>query len=239
LKRLRKNRLTEDDINILEQKSLEATTLSLDDIKNKSKIYCTNKEVNAENDHNFKKNMNPSFVFEARYAGSDSYYVNNLKKMYIDKGCDRIVIKVGLKVMLTRNLPKFNLVNGSIGIVHHFTNDNTPIVLFDKQFVKIDKVLNELAINNCTVATALQIPLILAYAFTIHKFQGLTSDSLVIDLKNAFCNHQVYVALSRVKTLDGLILFNFDKDKIITNEFAVRWYHQKNRSLRESVEDTC
>ena len=72
-----------------------------------------------------------------------------------------------------------------------------------------------------------QIPLILAWALTIHKAQGTTLELAEIDVgDNVFECGQTYVALSRVKSLDGLYLTSFNYKKILTNK-KVKAYYQK------------
>jgi len=69
--------------------------------------------------------------------------------------------------------------------------------------------------SSAAVITRRQFPLAMAFACTIHKSQGLTLNSVVISMKSRYFNAgQVYVALSRVKTLQGLHLFNFERKKI-------------------------
>ena len=63
-----------------------------------------------------------------------------------------------------------------------------------------------------------QFPLVLSWASTIHSVQGLTVDQIVIDLSRTFAPGQAYVALSRVRTLDGLQLLNFKKTAIKKNQ---------------------
>lgn len=73
-----------------------------------------------------------------------------------------------------------------------------------------------------------QHPLRLAWAVTIHKSQGLTLDKVKILMKNIFQNGQFYVALSRVKSLNGLQLFDFDINKIKTDSSVVDFYNNIN-----------
>jgi ATP-dependent DNA helicase PIF1 len=74
------------------------------------------------------------------------------------------------------------------------------------------------------LASLKQIPLIPAYGLTIHKSQGLTLDSAVVDCKNIFASGQMYVALSRVRTMAGLKIVNFDKNKLIANPEVKKYY---------------
>ena len=72
-----------------------------------------------------------------------------------------------------------------------------------------------------------QIPLILSWAITIHKAQGVTLESAIIDAgDNIFEYGQTYVALSRVKTLEGLHLHQFNPNKITTNPKVIEYYNQ-------------
>ena len=65
------------------------------------------------------------------------------------------------------------------------------------------------------MATCRQFPISLAWGCTIHKVQGQTLDSVVITMSPKFLSGQAYVALSRVKRLDGLFLLEFNKEKKI------------------------
>jgi ATP-dependent DNA helicase PIF1 len=126
--------------------------------------------------------------------------------------------------MLIKNLDVVKgLVNGSVGTIDDFTADNYPIVLFDNGHKEmIEPSIWELEMNNCRVK-ATQVPLILAYALTIHKSISLTLDHAILDLEDCFCNHLVYSALSRLRSFDGLLLKSFNPKKITVNEGIVKW----------------
>ena len=71
----------------------------------------------------------------------------------------------------------------------------------------------------------MQLPLIYSWAITIHKSQGLTLENAIIDIgSNIFADGQTYVALSRVKSLDGLYLTSFDCYKIKCNPLVKKFY---------------
>jgi ATP-dependent DNA helicase PIF1 len=128
-----------------------------------------------------------------------------------------IELAPGARVMAVRNDPGGRFVNGTLGTVTRLDADGGVFVQFDRRrdedlvgpvtWEKIRQQWNEAEsrIENEVVGTYKQIPLIHAWAVTIHKAQGLTLDDVRVDLgAGAFAPGQVYVALSRVRTLDGL-----------------------------------
>jgi ATP-dependent DNA helicase PIF1 len=74
-----------------------------------------------------------------------------------------------------------------------------------------------------------QIPLLPAYALTIHKSQGMTLDAAIIDCKNIFACGQLYVALSRVRKLENLKVLNFHKGQIIVSNEVKQFYSDLNK----------
>src|SRR5712671_257795 len=125
-------------------------------------------------------------------------------------------LAAGARVMAVRNDPQGRFVNGSLGTVTRLGPEG-PFVQFDRRqhehlvapvtWEKVRQRWNEAQqrIENEVVGTYRQIPLIHAWAVTIHKAQGLTLDDVRVDLgAGAFAPGQVYVALSRVRTLSGL-----------------------------------
>jgi ATP-dependent DNA helicase PIF1 len=81
-----------------------------------------------------------------------------------------------------------------------------------------------LNIKNRPIATFKQFPIIPAYALTIHKSQGMTLDSAIVDCKNIFATGQLYVALSRVRSMKNLKIINFKPSQIIVNEAVKKYY---------------
>ena len=130
----------------------------------------------------------------------------------------QIALKKGARVMAVKNDPLKRWVNGSLGTITELNNKDV-YVKFDGDVAsrKIEPAIwesitykwNEVEqkMEEDTTATFKQIPLILAWAVTIHKAQGLTLNDVRIDLgRGAFAPGQAYVALSRARTLDGLSL---------------------------------
>ena len=128
-----------------------------------------------------------------------------------------IELAPGARVMAVRNDPGGRFVNGTLGTVTRFDKEGGVFVQFDRRrdedlvvpvtWEKIRQQWNEAEqrIDNEVVGTYKQIPLIHAWAVTIHKAQGLTLDDVRVDLgSGAFAPGQVYVALSRVRSMAGL-----------------------------------
>ena len=137
-------------------------------------------------------------------------------------------LKVGTHVMCIANLTlcgELQIANGSQGIVVGFNENNLPNVKFNtiSNPILIDNYIWK-SEHNKRVGIS-QIPLIYSWAITIHKAQGLTLENAIIDIgTNVFADGQTYVALSRVKSLDGLYLTSFDYTKIKCNPLVKRFY---------------
>ena len=144
-----------------------------------------------------------------------------------------IELKVGTYVMCIANVAldcENPIVNGSQGIVVGF-KDGLPLVKFN--YINEPVVVNYytwISEKNKKLGIK-QIPLIYAWAITIHKSQGVTLNDAIMDIgKNIFEYGQTYVALSRVKSLDGLYLRSFDYNKIMANPKVKQFYNNiKNK----------
>lgn len=141
-----------------------------------------------------------------------------------------LTLAVGCQVMLTTNTNvEYGLINGSRGIIVNFDN-GFPIVKFINGVE--EKITRHIwTFDEDTVEISYsQIPLILGYAFTIHKSQGATIDFVETDIGDSIFEYgQAYVALSRVRTLEGLTLSGFNKKKIKTHPNVIEFYEAIDR----------
>jgi len=143
--------------------------------------------------------------------------------------CDKnIKLKVGAQVMCIINIQMPNeemICNGSQGIITKFCPaTNLPIVKYNNG---IEMVMSRhiWSSENIPGIGVSQVPLILAWALTIHKSQGATLDTAEIDVGSGiFECGQTYVALSRVKSLHGLYLTSFDAGRIKINKKVKEYY---------------
>lgn len=212
-----------------------------------SQLYPHRKSVEHINTDELAKLFSPkhSFIakdtkysFATKITGSAT-----LKEMEgIEERCPKeVTLCIGAQVMLTVNLDgSSGLVNGSRGVVMEF--DGSPRVLFDNgKQLKISAKKFETRTGSA-ILTRCQIPLVLAWATTIHKCQGSTLTSVVTDLRDAFCDSQTYVTLSRVKSLQGLWLLGLDFSRVKCNPKVIEYYSlldqgkQYPKSLPETVE---
>lgn len=164
-------------------------------------------------------------------------------KAYID-GCfprdDRptnyvLHLKVGARVMFVKNDKDEQIYNGKLGTVEKLyddsvavrTDDDHNLILverqrWDYQRYFINKKTNEMEIE--TLGSYVQLPLKLAWAITIHKSQGLTFEKVVIDAGKAFAAGQVYVALSRCRSFDKIVLLSKITKKLVMIDESVNNY---------------
>jgi ATP-dependent exoDNAse (exonuclease V) alpha subunit len=109
-------------------------------------------------------------------------------------------------------------VNGTMGKVVGFNGLNMPIILTRSGKVEAGRESWTIEVNGETKAEIIQLPLKLAWAITIHKSQGLSMDAAEIDLSSCFEPGMGYVALSRVRTLDGLKLLGINELSLRVSE---------------------
>lgn len=123
-------------------------------------------------------------------------------------------LKDGAFVMFVKNSADKKYVNGTLGTVVGFTNDDDQLPIIktrDGRKVIAEPETWELRDGEKKIASVSQIPLRLAWAITVHKSQGMTLDAAHIDLRNAFVPGMGYVALSRVKSLHTLTLAGLNR----------------------------
>jgi ATP-dependent DNA helicase PIF1 len=159
-------------------------------------------------------------------------YANRLDKTC--QGKKELELSVGAQVMLIVNMDlNAGLCNGSRGVITRFEN-NVPVVKFINGLeIPISYHSWEMKVDDDISVFRTQLPLMLAWALTIHKSQGATLDCVSVDVGSTiFEDGQAYVALSRVKSLDGLTITDLDWKKIRANCEAKSFYdkldHKKN-----------
>ncbi len=190
-----------------------------------TKLFALNANVDRYNDEEYSQLDGPEYIYNINYiAKSNGSNDKSNDKSLIDaiRLPSELKLRVGAQVMHLVN--RGSLFNGSRGVVVGFVH-GMPLVRFvsGAEYV-IQRESLEIEKKGVVVMTYSQVPLKLAYAATIHKAQGMTLDSAEIDFSNIFEAGQFYVALSRVKSLDGLYLKNPDWTLLRADPDALKFY---------------
>jgi hypothetical protein len=185
-------------------------------------LFPVNRQADSLNDLRLSQIADPAHEYHAESAGS-AQLVERLKKNMLAP--EHLVLKTGAAVMALRNDQDHQYVNGSIGKVRGFVQENKggwPIVEFENgNIVTMKPAAWEMMDGDQVLASVNQVPLRCAWAITIHKSQGMTLDRAVMDLRRTFAPGMGYVALSRVESLGGLYLRGINEHAFAVSPDAV------------------
>ena len=175
--------------------------------------------------------------FQANVTGNFSEYSYPTEK--------ELLLKVGAQVMFIKNESTGLYYNGKIGTVSKLLVDGVEVnsggEFINVTMVKWKNVRYQLdsdtqKIKEEELGTFEQIPLKLAWAVTIHKSQGLTFDFVILDLNESFAAGQMYVALSRCTSLNGIVLLSkVEKQNIITDK-KILAFQENNGQVATSID---
>lgn len=175
-----------------------------------TKLYAHNFAVDRLNDARLATLPGERHDFAMTSSGAPGI-VEGLKR-----GClspETLSLKVGAKVMFTKNSVEGKFVNGTTGEVVGFSkvNGNPQVTTLNGKTIEAELAEWSIFDGMKCLGMIKQIPLRLAWAMTIHKSQGMSLDAAIMDLTAAFEFGQGYVALSRVRTLAGLYLLGYNE----------------------------
>ncbi len=206
LSAIRSNNFSDEHLNQLQTRRIADTNLPEKAVK----LYTHNLNVDRTNDAMLETFSGRPTTFTMTTKGSPGLVAT------LQRGClspYNLVLKVGAKVMFTKNNPKEGFVNGTLGTVEGFDKFvGLPFIRTnDGRLIVADKMDWSVEENGKVRATISQLPLRLAWAITVHKSQGMSLDEAVMDLREVFEFGQGYVALSRVRRLKGLHLLGWNE----------------------------
>lgn len=185
-------------------------------------------KINYEMLHNLTNTA--EYRYKMQESGKETQ-INTLKKNCL--ALEELILKKDAQVMMLKNsLQKHGIINGSIGTIIDFSKDNLPIVKFRNGGIHTIspeewniEIFNETTREIEVIATVKQVPLILAWAITIHKSQGMSLDHVVCDLSQIFAEGQAYVALSRVRSLEGLYIKGLKTSLLKAHPKVIAFYN--------------
>uniref|UniRef100_A0A182JU50 ATP-dependent DNA helicase PIF1 n=1 Tax=Anopheles christyi TaxID=43041 RepID=A0A182JU50_9DIPT len=184
-------------------------------------------EVDAINQAKLEALRTEAKTFESK--DSDPYSVKQLDMML--QAPAKLTLKIGAQVMLLKNYNiSEGLVNGARGVVINFVQ-GLPLVKFKRRELLVRHEKWSVKMGSGMVLTRVQLPLKLAWAFSIHKSQGLTLDCVELSLSKVFEAGQAYVALSRAQSLDSIRVLDFDLRQVWANTKVLEYY----RFLRKTI----
>ena len=209
---------------------IECTKKKVSDGIKPTIIYPTKKLADQVNQFENLTLEGESNIYKSYKSNLVGHISLELDKQKQGKNIDEIItLKIGSQVMCIVNLDQdIGVVNGSQGIVIGFHNDsanieNFPIVQFKpcKMVIKPHLWKNDKYENEGIY----QVPLILSWAITIHKAQGISLDEAMINIGSSVFEYgQTYVALSRVRTQEGLYIKSLDISRIKANPKVIEFY---------------
>ncbi|MGK0256503.1 MAG: ATP-dependent DNA helicase PIF1 [Arcobacteraceae bacterium] len=195
--------------------------ITLDTAFKPTKLYTHNLDVDKINNDELNKLSSPAQSFFYTSQGAKSNIEKIFKSSLVQ---ETMILKKDAVVMFIKNNPEKGYINGTTGIVVDFSKDeNLPIVKLSNGYtVKVP--FEDWSIENdkgSITAKVSQLPLKLSWAITIHKSQGMTLDSAQIDLSKTFEVGQGYVALSRIKSIEGLQLIGFNDTALMVDSMIL------------------
>ena len=240
LNHLRENQLTSEDIKQLEN------YVQPDFPKKHLKDYITltthNAKADAMNQREMSKLTSPLFSYEADIVDDFPEYLYPIEKV--------IQLKEGARVMFIKNdiSGEHLFFNGKMGTVVSLSEGEITVKLDGGRVINVERYewenvrykLNETTkdIEEERLGSFTQYPLRLAWAITIHKSQGLTFERAILDLASVFASGQAYVAFSRLRSLDGLVLLSSVSANGINNNGEVIGYAE-NKASEKEVQTAC
>jgi ATP-dependent DNA helicase PIF1 len=178
-----------------------------------TRLYCVNKDVDAENAVRLKQLDSPILEVHAQDQWKENSSEANMSRLLdlIEKKAPAVLrLKIKAQVVLTKNIPGLGVMNGTRGVIEAWAAKKDgmqcPLVRCDNgNLVQIDPAaFSQSSVGGTGQLTRVQLPLKLGWALTVHRAQGCTLSRAELQLENAFDYGQAYVALSRVKSLNGL-----------------------------------
>ena len=229
LNNLRNNRITQEDVEVL-NKYVQA---DFDSSKNEGYITLTthNSKADEMNAKSLQALAGKKICYGAEITGDYPKHLFPLE--------ETLALKVGAQVMFVKNdlsLDK-NYFNGKMGkikslsdqeITVQFPDEKKTIVVEKFEWTNIRYALNDATgeVKEEVLGTFVHYPIKLAWAITVHKSQGLTFDKAVLDVFDVFAPGQAYVALSRLRSLDGLVLLKQMRMNGLSNDQQVVAFSQ-------------
>jgi len=215
LNEIRSGMVTDSSISLLNGCNKEI------EIDEPTRLYTHNLDVDRINTSHIAAIKGQKKIFKAKIKGNLKL-AESIKRSIMAP--ESLELKKDAKVMFVKNNYEKGYLNGSLGSVIRYDQEGNPVVRLNNGY-EITAEPEDWRIEDETgklLVSYVQVPLRLAWAITVHKSQGMTLDGAVMDLSKTFEKGQGYVALSRVKGLDGLELVGFNQTALEVDGLALK-----------------
>ncbi len=212
LNAIRANEVESDTVELLYSRLLKTPQA------NATKLYTHNVDVDAENERELEKLEGEVYEYPAALTGAKPL------REALMRGClapEVLRLKKGARVMFIKNSFDAGYANGTLGVVHECDQDSISVQKADGTIINASKESWRVDEDGSVKAELIQYPLRLAWAITIHKSQGMSLDAAEVDLTKSFEKGMGYVALSRIRSLEGLSLIGMNRHSLKVHDEAL------------------
>ena len=185
-----------------------------------TRLYTHNADVDMINDRELERLDGAVHVYDMTDHGRPTL-VEALKKSCLSPA--KLRLKIGARVMFVKNNYEAGYVNGTLGKVVDFDLMGPIVETVSGKRITANPVSWVIEEEGKVKAEIAQVPLRLAWAITVHKSQGMSLDAVEVDLSKSFEKGMGYVALSRVRTLEGLNLLGINENALQVHEEVLRY----------------
>jgi len=187
-----------------------------------TRLYTHNADVDRINEEELDRIEGEPMIFDPDESGPKKHRERIFKTSLVSP---ELKLKIGAAVIFVKNNYEKGYINGTLGKIVDFDEyTSAPVVeIFSGRKILAKREQWEVENDKGEmVATVKQIPLRLAWALTVHKSQGMTLDAAEIDLSKTFEVGQGYVALSRIKSIEGLRLMGLNDVALMVDEAVLK-----------------
>lgn len=188
-----------------------------------TRLYTHNRDVDAVNEEELERIDNDLYEYDMETSGRGTVVASLVKSILAP---ETLQLKKDAVVMFVKNNFDEGYVNGTLGRVIDFEDDHPVVETFSGRKILVSPATWEVEDDGRVIARATQLPLRLAWAITVHKSQGMSLDAAEIDLSRSFVAGQGYVALSRLRSIEGLTLLGLNSMAFSVDPYVLelnRW----------------
>lgn len=236
LNRMREGKTTKEDIAVLNERHVDRIS-DKSELRRILTLFPKKSDAERVNSEELEKIEAREYIYKAHIV----YNAKTNQNPYLDSTfpiTDELRLKRGALVMLVANDPEKRWVNGTIGVIHSLnaesimvTIDGTTYEVKPCVFTEKEAIYVNGKIDYQDILRIEQYPIILAYAITIHKSQGMTYKKLSCDISQCFAPGQAYVALSRCSSIGGLHLLNLIENSMMKVDETVFQFYLSQKHL--------